>query len=211
MTRRGPLLTLFAVGVLALALLAGNVVRGAGPDLAAQQGPEPPPANAPPGPFPAEAVYTGRSSGDEVTVAIAVRGGRAAAYVCDGASVEVWLDGAVNGPTLTLARDAARITANPDGTDAVFGRVRVDGRDRPYTAQIAPPPAGLYEGRQAGSGGADTRVGWIVLPDGDVVGVLDSGGDTRPAPALDLDRGGATVDGTFVPAEPVSGDRDVTG
>jgi hypothetical protein len=60
-----------------------------------------PPGAAPDAPAAAPAVaekaYTGRSASDEVTVAIAVKDGKAVAYVCDGDNVEAWLKGTLTG------------------------------------------------------------------------------------------------------------------
>jgi serine/threonine-protein kinase len=43
--------------------------------------------------------------------------------------------------------------------------------------------------------------GWIVLPDGTQVGALNVDGQTQPAPALDVESGQATVNGTVVTPE----------
>ncbi|GEL16779.1 hypothetical protein PA7_06160 [Pseudonocardia asaccharolytica DSM 44247 = NBRC 16224] len=212
---RGPVLTLLAVVGLALVLLVVNTRQdpARAPDQAAQTDAAPPPAAptaATAQAFPAEAVYTGRAAGDRMTVAIAIRGGKAAAYLCDGNRVEAWLEGPVQGEELRLeGKGGATVTVRPDG-DAVSGQISVQGRQLPYTAQPAAPPAGLYEG-EATVDGAPARIGWIVLPDGSQVGVGKVGGDPGPAPVLDLGRGGAAVDGVFVAARPIRGDDDVTG
>ncbi|MDN5916027.1 MAG: hypothetical protein L0I76_13120 [Pseudonocardia sp.] len=216
---RGPLVTLAAVATLALVLLGMNLSRtpaGRPADLAATQAPAGPraapatPAHSAPAPpsapaAPTEAVYAGRSSGDEVTVAIAVRDGAAAGYLCDGTAIEAWLEGTVEGDRVSLSgADGARLSGSIDG-DAVFGTVRADaGQSWPFAAEVAPPPAGLYQG-EGTVDGTPTRIGWIVLPDGSQVGIATSGGRKNPAPALDPGRGGATVAGAFVPAERIEG------
>ncbi|MFC5996773.1 hypothetical protein ACFQE5_21430 [Pseudonocardia hispaniensis] len=215
---RGPVLTLLAVVGLALALFVVNTRQepARAPDQAARTEAAPPPAADTAAAadtataFPAEAVYTGRSAGDQVTVAIAVRGGKAAAYLCDGRRVEAWLEGSVQGEELRLqGKDGASLTVRPDG-EGVSGQIFVQGRQLPYTAQLAKPPAGLYEGETT-VGGEPARIGWIVLPDGSQVGVGTVGGDPGPAPLLDLGEGGAAVGGVFVSARPIRGDDDVTG
>ncbi|MDN5854508.1 MAG: hypothetical protein L0K86_16985 [Actinomycetia bacterium] len=214
MRLRGPVLTLLAVAGLALALLVVDVSQtpSPAPDQVARTAPAPTagtvtsaPAVPPAPAFPVEAVYTGRSSGDQVTVAIAVREGQAAGYVCDGERVEAWLEGQVRDGELRMeGMDGATVTARADG-DAVFGRVRVAGGQWPYAAQVAAPPAGLYEAVGTVDG-VTARIGWIVLADGSQVGVATVDGEHRPAPRLDLARGGATVGGVFVAAEVVRGD-----
>ena len=170
---------------------------------------EPPPP--PPGPPPsAEPVnYAGRTSGNEATIAIAVEGEAASAYVCDGAQVESWLDGTMKNGRLDLqGAHGAKVTgAIQDG--AVFGTMSVQGEQWPYSAQTAEAPAGLYDG-QGTVNGAPARVGWIVLQDGSQVGVADVGGDPRPAPAFDPRQlRGVEVDGTVIVPRQVGGNDDV--
>ena len=67
-----------------------------------------------------EAVYTGRSSGNQVTLAIAHRRRKAAAYVCNGRTIEAWLQGSVNGNQISLAGNkGASLTGSLSGLDAV--------------------------------------------------------------------------------------------
>lgn len=222
MKLRGPVLTLLAVVALAALMLGLNLSRTPDqkPDRAAQTAPASPgtsqqstleQAAAPQvrqAAFPAQQVYTGRSAGDEVTVAIAIKNGQAAAYICDGQSIEVWLEGTVTDGQLTLhGKDNARVTVDLDD-GAVFGRIRVDGKQWPYSAQVAEPPAGLYEG-QATIDGRSNRIGWIVLPSGDQVGIRTVDGEPQPAPRLDPTAGGVTINGVFVEADPVAGGDDV--
>lgn len=221
---RGPVGTLVAVLALGAVLVVVNVAGvpdaqpvaavPAAPPSPSPSTPAPTPSTPSPAPapaLPAEAVYTGRTSGNEVAVAIAVRDGLAAGYLCDGTAIEAWLEGTAGGDGVILeGRDGARVTATVDGA-ALFGTVWAPGGgSRPFSAAIAPPPAGLYQG--AGTvDGAPTRIGWIVLPDGTQVGILRSGETARPAPALDPARGGVVLDGSFIAAEAVTGDADVWG
>lgn len=220
-----PLLTLVAVAVLGAGLLTFNVVtnpanqQAAAPAAAA--GPpaaEPAPAApAPVAPAPAEPaveppavaelVYAGRSSGNEVTVAIAVLSGRAVAYVCDGDEVEAWLEGTLEGDRLSLAgKNGAAITGTVDG-DASFGTVGADGKSWPYSAKGVAAPEGLYEGRSDVAGVAD-RIGWIVL-DGTQIGGRQRDGDLLPAPELPIGADALTVDGQPFTVRPLSGGDDV--
>src|SRR6185503_14032415 len=106
MSRFAPLLTLLAVAVLGGALFTLNVVNspanstGTPSAATASLPPAAPPPAAPPATSAppaaaavAEKAYAGRSAGNEVTVAIAVKDGRAVGYVCDGKKVEAWLEG----------------------------------------------------------------------------------------------------------------------
>lgn len=171
-----------------------------------------PPGGSPAPPPPVEAeqpAYAGRTSGNEATIAIAVRGDEASAYICDGKQVEAWLEGTITDGKLTLqGRDDARADGSIQG-DAVFGTLWVQGKQWPYAAQRAEPPAGLYQGNGTVDG-EPARVGWIVLQDGSQVGVADIGGVTRPAPAIDpYQLSGVEVDGFMIVPRPVDGADNV--
>jgi hypothetical protein len=234
--RFAPLITLGTVAVLGGALLLINttvigppaVTAGAAvaaPPVAAAEGaPESapaappgaaqpvPPADSPPAPAVVEAAYTGRSAGNEVTVALAVKDGRAVAYVCDGKKVEAWYEGTLNGADLRLdAADGKQgITATVTEA-AALGTVTVGGKDLPFAAEGVASPAGLYEGRVAVRG-VLTRIGWIVDDDGNVTGVANTGGTRRPAPALNPANPGATrIDGVPVKVTALDGSGPVIG
>jgi hypothetical protein len=211
MRRFGPLLTLLAVAVLGGALLTLNVLgdpanRTAQPTAAAGSeptaavaptpAPAPPPSSAPPAapaPAVAEKAYAGRSAGNEVTVAIAVKDGRAVGYVCDGKKIEAWLEGTVSGSDLTLkSKDGTSTIEGTVDDKQAFGTVAVNGKQWPFAAKAASSPAGLYEGR-AQVRGVLNRIGWIILPDGSQTGVRESGRDTLAAPVLDPTRPDAVV------------------
>jgi hypothetical protein len=208
---RGPLLTLLAVAGLAAVLLGVNIARettptAAQPVAAPAVEPVPAPAEAPPTtpPLQAEAAYAGRTAGNEATIAIAVKDGRAVAYLCDGKKVEAWLDGTVEGSTLTLSgADGASVTGElQDG--AVFGEAAVKGKEWPYSAALATPPAGTYRGRVSVEG-VQKRIGWNVLPDGSVTGIVSDANGVAPAPPLDPTARTASLDGVPVDVELVTG------
>ena len=181
--------------------------------------PSTPPASAAPAPPPptaapavTEAVFAGRTSGNEMTLAVGVKGNRAAGYLCDGKKVEAWLEGDVKGNTLTLhGRDASTsVTATVD-RDALHGNVTLGGATLPFSAQAATGQAGLYQSRRVLNGIA-TRIGWIVLPDGSQVGIRNNGGARAPAPTLDPTTAQARDDnGEIVHAERISGSTTVLG
>src|SRR5689334_18951611 len=160
MKKYAPLATLVAVVLLGAGLLAANMLSNpankttsaaaaapsavaAAPTGPAAAAPESAPAAAP---AVAEKAYTGRSSGNEVTVAIAVKNGKAVAYACDGKKIEAWLEGTLTGDTLSLSGKTSSITATLDDK-ASFGTVTVDGKEWPFSAKGVASPAGLYEGR----------------------------------------------------------------
>ncbi|OZM75967.1 hypothetical protein [Pseudonocardia sp. MH-G8] len=212
MTRYAPLLTLGVVAALGGGLLLVNAATSASTSAgtpvaqsAAQSGPAPPAA-----PAVTDVAYAGRSAGDEVTVAIAVRDGRAVGYVCDGDEVETWLEGTLTGADLRLsdAGGAPVVTATAT-EESVLGAVTVDGEERPFAAEGVAGPAGLYEGR-ADVRGVTTRIGWIVDGAGDVTGVASSAGVRRPAPALDpADPAATTFDGVPVDVTALDGGDEV--
>jgi hypothetical protein len=130
-----------------------------------------------------------------------VKGGRAAAYVCDGRSVEAWLTGTLTGGRLALRSKAGDQLAGTLAAEGVTGTVTVRGRQLSFTIDKAEPPAGLYRARTARN-----TIGWIVLPDGSQVGI-DNDGTPAPAPPLDPASSTATVGGTAVTATSVTGDE----
>ncbi|MCT2581660.1 hypothetical protein [Actinophytocola gossypii] len=155
-----------------------------------------------PAPFPAEAVYAGEVDGGPMTIAVAVKGEQAAAYLCDGANVESWLQGTARDGRLDVrSKDGTnRVVATLDGRD-LTGTATVAGQELPFTAGEAKAPAGLYRGE-----GAEATIGWIVLPDGTQVGIATGPGGSEPAPRLNPERGAVTLDGRRVVADEVAGD-----
>ena len=221
MRRFAPLLTLLAVAVLGGALLTLNVVNSPAnstgtpsaaaasqPAVAAAPPPAAPPAtSAPPAaPAVAEKAYAGRSAGNEVTVAIAVKDGRAVGYVCDGKKIEAWLEGTLSGSDLALkSKDGKSTIAATADDKQSFGTVAVSGKEWPFAAKAASSPAGLYEGR-AQVRGVLNRIGWIRLQDGSQTGVWNRGADKVAAPVLDPARPDAVVvDGVPVTVRTIGG------
>lgn len=144
------------------------------------------------------AVYVGRDTARRTSVAVAVRDGQVAAYVCDGRAVESWLTGTATGSTATLAGAADRLVAEiTSGGLHVTGTVH--GRPVDVTAALASAPAGLYRLDTNGS-----TVGWIVQPDGTQVGLLVRRGAVEPAPVLTPGQA-VTVDGQTATPKEVSG------
>jgi hypothetical protein len=221
MKRFAPILTLAVVAALGAVLLvvnslsapaAQNVAAAApAPSSAAAEPaapPPPPPEPVPAPPVVAEKAYTGRSSGNEVAVAIAVKDGRAVAYVCDGKKIEAWLEGTLVGDQLSLtgAKDATITGTVSDA--ATLGSVAVGGKQWPYAAKGVQAPGGLYEGR-ASVRGVTARIGWIVENDGRVTGNVALAGSPEPqaAPPFDPTAPDAvSFDGAPVSVTAVGGD-----
>jgi hypothetical protein len=152
---------------------------------------------------PARANYAGRTKGRKATVAIAVRDGRAIAYVCDGARAEAWLLGMATNGRLSLSSEAGdRLTARlADGK--ATGRVVLSNQKWTFKVPTVQRPNGLYRAN-ATVGGVRFRGGWIVLPDGQT-GVATGSGGPGPAPPLDPAAATVTIDGTQVPVAAISG------
>jgi hypothetical protein len=220
MINRTPLITLGVVAVLVVLLVGANMALVSRPPAAptpiaaAAAAATPTTTNAPASP-PVTAqlqnMFAGRTSDGEIPVAIAVNGDKAAAYLCDGHSVEAWLQGTVTGTSMTLSgRGGAELTGSING-DALFGSLNAAGRPAvPFSAALSKPPAGVFQYRKEVNGLA-TRVGWVVLPDGSEAGIVDSGATRSPAPWLDPATGTFTVDGVTSTASTVTGTDTVVG
>lgn len=158
-----------------------------------------------PQPAISEAVFTGRSSGNEMTIAVGVKDGRAAGYICDGKKVEAWLEGEISENRLTLhGRDASNGVTATVNQQALLGSVTEGGTTLPFSAQLTTGQAGLYQSRRVVDG-ITTRIGWIVLPDGTQVGIRNNGGTRTPAPPLNPATTQARDGGQTIQAERVSG------
>lgn len=142
-------------------------------------------------------VYVGRTAGREATLAVAVKGAKAVAYICDGHRVEAWLTGTFTSGQLVLrSRTGERLTGV-----AASGELTLRGRSLRFTATLAGAPAGLYRASNSTS-----TIGWIVLPDGSQVGI-DNDGTPAAAPPLDTATRSATVNGAAVTAQSIAGDE----
>lgn len=217
----GPLIT---AAVVVLGLVGFLVVNTAGGLVVAKEqqqagaGAVPPSTTAPPttsapptteepeSQFPAEAAYTGVAEQSEgLSIAIAVKGDKAAAYLCDGSEIEAWLKGSVDGGTVnvTASDDSAFLTATVLEDGNLEGEGEVAGQEFTFTLELAEPPAGVFRG----DSGALT-IGWIILPDGSQVGIATSPDGSGPAPELDPAQGSVEVGGQQIDAVPVTGDTE---
>ncbi|MFC7527289.1 protein kinase [Actinoplanes sp. GCM10030250] len=225
-TRNGPdrrrtALIAGAAGVAAAAVLIGFVAwpgagddsgsPGAAPSAAVAFG-SAPEASAGPGPTverqkvaaaaPVRATYAAHLPEDAGTLSLAVRDGRAIAYLCDGNQIEAWLKGPVTGDQVSLTgRDGASLTGTLD-RQKITGTVSHGERRVGFTLPRVTAPSGLYRAA-ARLRNAEIKGGWIVLPDGTQVGVLTTDGVPAPAPSLNLANRTAVRGVDTVPAVPV--------
>jgi hypothetical protein len=154
--------------------------------------------------FPNKIVYAGRAEDGAGAIAVAVLGTQAAAYFCDGRSVESWFRGSLTGADLSLkSKDGGILQARLDG-DHLKGSLRIKNQRVRFEINEAKKPAGPYRAR-----GSKTTIGWIVLEDGSEVGVQTTGQDSTAAPELDPENPQVTVDGEKLDAAPVNGDEDL--
>ncbi len=129
----------------------------------------------------AATTYVGAVPGTPAYVAIAVRGTRVRAYVCDSRELATWFDGTVaDGSAALTAADGKRLELTLADRRAT-GRVTLaPGRTSAFAAVPAEGRAGLYRGVHKRS-----VAGWIVLADGTQRGGVGSGpGTFGAAPAL---------------------------
>src|SRR5688572_12920643 len=88
--------------------------------------------------------FAGKVNGGAATLAIAVKEGKAIAYLCNGRTLESWMQGEAAGGQMNLAgTQEGTLTATFD-TNGATGSVSAAGRS--FTFQIKPveAPSGLY-------------------------------------------------------------------
>lgn len=160
----------------------------------------PPSKSAPP-----NADYAGRTDDDSSAVAVSLRDGKAIAYFCDGRSKESWLKGDVkdDGTMKLTGKQGAELNGTLKDGRSIRGTVDLGGQRYAFTADKAVKPSGLYRAT-ATVRGAKLDGGWIVLPGGKQVGILDRDGKPAAAPTIDPETGTVTVDGQTLTASPVT-------
>ena len=160
---------------------------------------------------PTRADFTGRVGGGGGSVAVAVHGDKAIAYVCNGSTVEGWMRGKVENGKLTLTgKNNAHLTASIH-TGTVTGDVEAHGTDYsfsvPTVSKSSSKSSGLYQATAVVQG-KTIKAGWIVLGDGTQIGSLetDGSGETAvTAPKLDVATMTARIGNVVLHAVPVSG------
>jgi serine/threonine protein kinase len=210
-TRRTVIISAAALAVLAIALFAVIVgPRSSQPTTSpaaagATATPAPSSAQTPAGtptptptptpaltPAAAVGVFAGRTSSSGVGLSFALDGGKATAYVCDGRTFEIWMEGTVNGDQVTMSGPGGAALTGVVNQQALSGQITTPKGQIDFLAEQAPPPAGVYRA-EIQINGKDAYLGWSVLPDGTQLGAINSGQGVTPAPAL-------TIDSTTTPA-----------
>ena len=88
--------------------------------------------------------YAGRVHGGGASVAIAIHGTRAIAYVCNGSVVEAWFQGtAVGGRLVMTGKNGAQLNATYYAKKA-NGTVVADGFHYRFSVPAVRKPSGLY-------------------------------------------------------------------
>ncbi|MEU6272244.1 hypothetical protein ABZ871_07450 [Streptomyces populi] len=224
MKRPGPLLTLLAGLVFAVVLLVVNATTGtkstsnpygqaspgASATATAPTVSAPPSPSLPPSPSPSRSAvpnadYAGRTDDGSSAVAVSLRGGRAIAYFCDGHDKESWLKGDVedDGTMKLTGGNGDELDGTLQDHKLIRGTADVGGQRYAFTADRAVKPSGLYRAT-ATVRGAKIDGGWIVLPGGKQVGVVERDGTPSAAPEIDPETGAVTIDGQKIVARPVT-------
>jgi hypothetical protein len=215
----GPIITLIAGAGLAGVLLVANLQASPGErngspapvvgvtdsDTTQPGGTAAPNGTASTAPAVRRGNYAGHVPGAG-QLALVVRDGEAIAYLCNGRSVEVWLQGTATGGMLQLSGQADASLVGRVDADHAAGTVVVNRASLEFDISSVTEPSGLYRATTR-LAGATVRAGWIVLPDGSQVGVLTTDGSgPQPAPRLDVGTRRATIDGVPLTAVPIDGD-----
>jgi len=215
MKLKGPFLTLVTGGVLAAVLLMLSMTAAAKDSDSNAAGTPSPPAASPSAsalpspdasqaPVVTQAAYAGQvTRGAGTTLAIAVKDGKAVAYLCDGRRIEAWLQGTATDGNLNLTGAASASLIGRYGSSAV-GAVSAGGRQWTFSVPIVTAPSGLYRS-VANVRNAQVVGGWIVLPGGRQVGIVTKEGRPSTATRLNTESLTATVDGTQITAAPQDG------
>jgi hypothetical protein len=148
--------------------------------------------------------YAGSVKGGGTSIAVVVTDGTAVAYVCDGRTVEAWMQGPANATAMKLTgKNKATLNATHAG-GRLAGTVKAGGKKWAFSVKAVKAPSGLYRSARTVRK-ASVVGGWIVV-DGKQVGMVSSSTDGQsPAPSLDLASSTAVVDGVEVTAALVDG------
>ena len=176
-----------------------------GPSSAEPEAPEPTRTT------PTRADFAGRVGGGGGSVAVAVHGDKAVAYVCNGSTVEGWMRGKVqNGKLVLTGKNKAHLTASYHA-GKVTGDVEAHGTDYSFSmstvSKSSSKSSGLYQATAVVQG-KTIKAGWIVLGDGTQIGSVETdelAENAVPAPKLDVATMTARIGNVVLHAVPVSG------
>jgi hypothetical protein len=234
MKRNTPLITLLTGAVLGVVLLISSMLANpssaplnysaaaassAAPSSAPPAAESSPAVSAPaaaPSPeptrtTPTRADFAGRVGGGGGSVAVAIHGNKAVAYVCNGSTVEGWMRGKAENGKLTLTgKNNTHLTASYHA-GKVSGEVEAHGTDYSFSvstvSKSSSKSSGLYQATAVVQG-KTIKAGWIVLGDGTQLGSVETdelGENAVTAPKLDVATMTARIGNVVLHAVPVSG------
>jgi serine/threonine-protein kinase len=148
--------------------------------------------------------FAGTVDGSAATLAIAIKDGKAVAYLCDGKTAEAWLKGTATSGQLNLTGASEAKLTGTFGENTAAGDVSAAGKQFTFSIKPVTEPSGLYRST-ANVRNAQLVGGWIVLPNGKQVGLAKLDGNTIAVPPLDTTSKSATVDGVTVSAGRLDG------
>jgi hypothetical protein len=152
----------------------------------------------------AQVTYAGRVNGGAATIAIAIYDGKAVAYLCDGKRAEAWLKGSATDGQLSLTGAHNASLSGGYGNGRATGSVTATGKRWTFSVGTVTKPSGLYRAT-ANVRNAKVVGGWIVLANGEQVGLLSVAGAPEEAPPLDPTANSVTVGGVPIPVNEVDG------
>ena len=155
----------FRIALFALATLTGAAVVGVMPAPAAF-------ATVPISPT--SPTYVARLKGTNAFIAFVKGSGEARAYVCDADAVSAWFGGPTTSGSFSSTSESFSLHATLTETRVAGAVTFPNGKRHAFTALRAPNTgkAGLYRGQTTINGLTYTG-GWIVLPNGDVRGLVE--------------------------------------
>jgi hypothetical protein len=131
-------------------------------------------------------VFSGQTDAAGIGLAFVLDGGKASAYVCDGRTYEIWMQGTVDGDEVSMSGPGGASLSGVVNQQALSGQISTPTGQLAFLAQAASPPSGVYRA-EIEINGQDAYIGWAVLPNGTQLGVIDTGQGTSPAPHLTFD------------------------
>jgi hypothetical protein len=129
-----------------------------------------------------KATYTGRIEGDAAALAIAVKEGKAVAYLCDGKKIESWSKGTEVDGEILLTGNSSKLTGTLTNSVA-RGVVAVAGKQWNFRIKLSKPPSGLY--RMATQVNRAMVVGGWIVDGTQTIGIVNVAGTPMPAPPID--------------------------
>jgi len=216
---KGPIITLAAGVALAAVLMVvnlsvtkksnnnaevGNPAAAAATTSAAATVAPSASATAPPVAVGTQDTYAGNVNGGGATIAIAVKDGKAVAYLCDGKTGEAWMQGTLTAGKLSLSGEKNSTLTGTVANGTASGDIKAAGRQFTFAVKTVAPPSGLYRAT-ATVRNAKIVGGWIVLPDGTQTGLASVDSATVVPGPINLTTGTASVGSDTVTASKLDG------